>query len=604
MESERTACRVRVKANSACFPVVSGLGAHGFNACVPAFLRSALRGARGPAARPLWSVSVSLPAPALYANRRLIPQLPWAIGAAAIAALIFFDLGPRLAFNDDWLYAWSTRELIEAHRVHMFPLQAALALVQVVWAALFTLGHPDPRLLRLSVVPFVLLASYATYRLARGLGAGPFWSALAAVSLLATPLYLTGATSFMSDSIYIGLLMAVALTGCTWIERGTGRLTCIVLTALCILQRQLGVLLPLAFTVTFLLTRGKSGVARRDWLGLAGMWAGALVAWTGPIVLHWAPATQAPRLTLLLSVDPIHQILMVLVYLPALLGLCFLPLVTALAFQAPPLRRGPRAVALAGAVLAAIAYVNVVIWLAHWVAGHGYMIYPGNVWTPVGFTPTVGGDKVPLFPGPVFAAIQVLTVLTFSVLLLQRRLTGALMAQGRQGTLLVALAASQLVPLFLLYPGLHDRYYLPVVAPLVPLLATLAARTRHPRLAGAWALLVLLCGLGLYVLGQQDYEAWQVAADRAARLAYQTAAPAEVQAGYEANGVYAEVPAYEQSGRLIAPELLALGGFAVSGPAHPRLRLRYAPPDDPRPGVDYRSFRSGRIVIAPGEERP
>jgi hypothetical protein len=149
------------------------------------------------------------------------------------------------------------------------------------------------------------------------------------------------------------------------------------------------------------------------------------------------------------------------------------------------------------------------------------------------------------------------------------------MAQGRRGTLLVALAASQLVPLFLLYPGLHDRYYLPVVAPLVPLLATLAARTRHPCLAGTWALVVLVCGLGLYVLGQQDYEAWQVAADRAARLAYQTAAPPEVQAGYEANGVYVEIPVYEQTSHLVRPELLA--------------RLWYASSNDPRPGFDYRA---------------
>ncbi|MEA2646083.1 MAG: hypothetical protein QOE92_1166, partial [Chloroflexota bacterium] len=30
-----------------------------------------------------------------------------AVLALALAALAFFDLGPPLAFNDDWVYSWS-----------------------------------------------------------------------------------------------------------------------------------------------------------------------------------------------------------------------------------------------------------------------------------------------------------------------------------------------------------------------------------------------------------------------------------------------------------------------------------------------------------------
>ena len=97
-------------------------------------------------------------------------------------------------------------------------------------------------------------------------------------------------------------------------------------------------------------------------------------------------------------------------------------------------------------------------------------------------------------------------------------------------------------------------------------------------------------GLALYVIGEQDYVAWQGARDQAARLAYQLAPREQVQAGFEANAVYVELPNYERTGRADL--------FAILGPEHPRVILRFAPASDPATGVSYSSLNPGRIVLA------
>jgi hypothetical protein len=167
--------------------------------------------------------------------------------------------------------------------------------------------------------------------------------------------------------------------------------------------------------------------------------------------------------------------------------------------------------------------------------------------------------------------------------------------------LMLLLGIAQLVPL--LIGRTFDRYYLPAVVVVLPVIALMATRTR-PVPGGAAtvaAVLTMVGGLLLYVIGEQDYQSWQSARDAAARQAFATTPPALVQAGFEANGVYFELPGYERYGLpdrapILNPELLP----SIVGPAHPVVRLEYASPDDPRPGVSYRSIASGKIVIIGG----
>ena len=545
------------------------------------------------------------PAAARLAGRfRLTIDLPsatvLALATAGIAALVIFDLSPPLAFNDDWMYSWSVRQLLAGHGLHSFPESTALALAQVLWGAAFSLGHADLRLLRLSIVPLVLLTGWCTYLLARRLGADRFWSLVAGAALLASPLFMANATTFMSDNFYVGLVMAVALTGVAWISSGRWRWLCVALLVLAPLQRQVGIALIPALTVGLLLWKRPTW-GRSDSLALLAIWtlpATALLAAGRLMVSEPLYSVVGPS-----QLNPWHAIFP----LPAMLGLALIPFGAALAFRlkAPTLpspqgggrsktllsckdggKNAESGWSLAWAGLGVIGAIGCLVDLAQF-----GMTFPGNVLSPLGFTAILSGSKPPIFPDPVFRALEVAAVATFVLLLVLRRRSWTPRGLGPDGLFLVLISASQFLPLLAVQLFIYDRYFFAVAAPLIPVIAAVAARARYQGAARAWATASIAGGLLLYVVAEQDYLAWQAARDRAALLAYQTTPRDQVQAGFEANAVYVELPTYERTGHADL--------FAILGPAHPQITLLFASATDPRPGVSYWSLAPGRIVLAP-----
>jgi hypothetical protein len=514
------------------------------------------------------------------------------LAVAALVALVVFDLSPPLAFNDDWMYSWSVRQLLTGHGLHIFPESTALALVQVVWGAAFSLGHPDQRLLRLSVVPLVFLTAWCSYWLARRLGADRFWSLVAGATLLAMPLFMTNATSFMSDNFYVGLVMAAAVTGVAWIMGGRWRWLCVALLIMAPLQRQVGLALVPALTLGLLLWKRPTWT-RSDSLAVVAMWILPAAA----LVLAGRIAVDQPLYSV---VGPSqYNIGHAIFPLPAMLGLALIPFLVALAMRpaAPTLPSPARGGgnnsglgresgwSLMAAALGIVGAIGCLVDLLQF-----GMTFPGNVFSPLGFAAILSGSKPPIFPGPVFRAIEIAAVTTFVVLFVLRRRWWSPHAHPPDALFLVIISALQFLPLLAVQWFIYDRYYFPVIAPLIPLVAALATRASRQRAARAWATAAVAAGLTLYVVGQQDYVAWQVARDRAAHLAYQTASPDQVQAGFEANAVYHELPSYARTGRA--------DFFAILGPAHPRVILEFAPAGDSRPGVPYSSLAPGKIVLA------
>ena len=499
------------------------------------------------------------------------------LAVAALVALVLFDLSPPLAFNDDWMYSWSVRQVITGHGLHAFPQSTALGLVQVVWAAAFSLGHPDQRLLRLSVVPLVFLTAWCSYRLARHLGADRFWSLVAGATLLAMPLFMTNATSFMSDNFYVGLVMAAALTGVAWIKSGRWRWICVALIVMAPLQRQVGLALVPALTLGLLLWKRPTWT-RSDSLAVVAIWtlpAAALLAAGRFVVSQPLYSVVGPWQ---------YNIGHAIFPLPAMLGLALIPFLVALALRpAAPSRESAWSLMSAG--LGVVGAIGCVVNLLQF-----GMTFPGNVFSPLGFAAILSGSKPPIFPSPVFRGVEIAAVATFVLLFVLRRRCWTPRAHPPDALFLVLISALQFLPLLAVQWFIYDRYYFPVIAPLVPLVATLAARATHQGAARVWATAAIAAGLTLYVVGQQDYVAWQVARDRAAHLAYQTASPDQVQAGFEANAVYVELPRYARTGRA--------DFFAILGPAHPQVTLDYAPAGDPRLGVPYTSLAPGKIVLA------
>jgi hypothetical protein len=506
------------------------------------------------------------------------------LAGAGLLALVIFDLSPPLAFNDDWMYAWSVHQLTAGHGLRVFPESSATALVQVVWAAIFSLGHPDQRWLRLSIVPFVIIAAVCAYRLAQWLGAARFWSAVAAASLLTAPLFMGNATSFMSDNFYVGLVMAVALASACWIFKGQWRWLCVTLLVVAPLQRQIGVALVPAVTLGLLLWR-RPAWQRSDTAALLTMWILAAAAAFVPSLAGISPPGYSP-----LDVSrggaifgaSLTNVLHAALPLPAAIGLALIPFAMALALRPAS---GPRANwwSAAPVALGIIGAIGCLVDLREF-----GMVSPGNVLSPLGFTAILPGSK-PLVFVQTFRLLEVATVATFVLLFILRRAWWTPRAMGPIGTLLLVISASQFLPLLLLHTFIFDRYFLPISAPLLPLVAVMASSASRQRVARAWAALALAGGLAFYIVGEQDYLAWQAARDQAARLAYQTVPARQVMAGFEANGVYVSLPDYERTGHD--------DRFAVTGPAHPTITLMFASASDPRPGVAYSSIAPGRIIL-------
>ena len=511
------------------------------------------------------------------------------IGVVALGFLIWFDLGPPLAFNDDFLFAWSVRQLAAGHGFRVLPEQAPLATVQVVWGTLVSLGRADPRILRLSAVPFVLLAAGAVYYLSRHLGANREWALLGSVSLLLTPFFLSVATSFMTDAFYAGLLMAAAVAGVCWVEGGRMRWTCCTFMLLAALERQNGVALALALTAGLLAARSKRSVSRSEWLTLGGLWlAGGLVlALPSLLGLH----TGAHRLTALLTANPLRLLRATTFFAPAL-GLVLAPFLVALIFS-----KRQRAVrswsGLVPVVLAEIGVLNLGVAIATaYQVGTSY--FSATALNPT----TLFGQKPAVYPLALFVLVQLIVLATFLAILIGHRAEWMLQRLGQAAIFLLVLSGTQL--LIMLQGDVYDRYFIPVIAPLIPLVAVVASRTSRPKLAAGWACASLGLWLGLYVIGEQDYQAWEVARDEAARMAYQRVSPSQVDAGYEANAVYWELPLYDRTNVPVGAQPSDVYGEpSMVGPPNPRLRLYFARPTDPRPGVSYSSAAPGRVVIAP-----
>jgi dolichyl-phosphate-mannose-protein mannosyltransferase len=532
-------------------------------------------------------VVLELPAGDPAASARRLTRSAWIIGAIALVLVVAFDLGPPLAFNDDWGFAWDVRHFNPLH-IHMYPSDSALALVQVTFGWMVTLGHGDLRLLRLSEVAFVLLAMYAVHRLSRRLGADATWSAVSAITVLAFPVFAADATTFMTDVPYVGLLSAAVLGAVRWRDGARWIAVCVVFATLATLQRQVGAAMPIAVTLALLLFR-RDGFTRRDAIGLTLLWAGCVAALVVPALGGITPPTQGNRLQAALAPTPVY-VLSAFMFLPGLVGLGLLPVLPGLAMSAE--RREPRD--RSGLFVFALVLVEIAVFL---VAGGD--IFPGNVFQPRGFTLTtlVPNLKPQLFPTPLFLGLEVGAVATVAFLLRRWR-SLAPDTLGWPGVVLLLVGTLQFLPLMLLHYIAYDRYYLPIVVVLLPLAARAASGTRSVLLAGRLSLALVAALAVVYVVGEQDFQAWQVARDQTARLAYQQASPYDVNAGYEANAVYGEVPWYDSTGQVIGGTgIPGAGDFSVDGPKAPALVLQYANPDDPRPGYGWSSLAPGKIII-------
>jgi hypothetical protein len=228
-------------------------------------------------------------------------------------------------------------------------------------------------------------------------------------------------------------------------------------------------------------------------------------------------------------------------------------------------------------------------------------IFGGDLWSPLGLNTdyAMPGAKPELF-GRWFDAIAVLATGCFVVLLIARSRVWSRTHENPPTRLMVLLAGTQLVVLFAVQP--LDRYLTAAVLPLLPVLAGVATESpRFRRAAAVWSLLALCGFVAFFAVGEQDHMAWEEARTDLARSLLATTPGLQLRLGYNLNGSLVEVPYFDQTGVLPpgAPQNHRIP-WALVGPSAPRYTLCYASRGDPRPGQDYASAASGRIVVERG----
>ena len=499
-----------------------------------------------------------------------------ALGLITVASIAAFDLGPPVAFNDDYAYAWSARHLFAGP---IYPQQTALALPQIVvgWLVSLPFGH-DQRALRLSVLVAILLGAFAAWRLASRLGAGRQWALMAPLVMLTSPIFFNLAVTFMSDVAYVGLLLLACNAGAAWLEGKRDRASFVAWATLATLQRVFGVVVVLSLALALVIRARQRGtrIDRSDAAWLAAAFAGSAAAAVLPALLGASAGINVvDRLT---HIDA-GALLNPLAHLPVVGGYMLLPLLGAVAIA-----WNRRSIAV---VVIAAALVLLAQWRFSWL--------PGNIWTLVGPAPTLAGHKEP----PVSLAVNLVVIALSPVvfLLVGPAAVDRWATAARADVRVIFLLFVSGAQLALLIPNtltLFDRYYLPVLAPLVPIVCALGQRYSRP---GGLAVASVACAamLVLSAVYELDYQSWQWARDAAAQLAYRCAPPDRVNAGYEANAVYIEIPAFEATGKFDVGRIGRL--FTINGPPNPLLRLEYAAATDPRPGVAYGVLTRGRVAI-------
>jgi len=169
-----------------------------------------------------------------------------------VYTILFLAVSPRGDFplNDDWAYAWSVRHLLETGDLRISEWASAASVVPVYWGALFSklAGGFSFTALRVSTLVFGAVSPLALCWMLRGLNIPRPAAVLAAVALLANPLFVHLNYTFMSDIFYLSLMLLSLGLYAHGIERDSAAALWAgsVVGAAAYLSRQLGITLPLA----------------------------------------------------------------------------------------------------------------------------------------------------------------------------------------------------------------------------------------------------------------------------------------------------------------------------------------------------------------------
>jgi hypothetical protein len=497
------------------------------------------------------------------AQGRRAAVLPALVDVALLAALwigavlVVNPLG-NFPLNDDWAYGMGVRGIVEHGSFRPCGWGGMTLISQAAWGALFCLPAGFSfTALRFSTLCLALVGVLGMYFLLRRLGASRGLARLGALVLGFNPIFFALSFTFMTDVPFTTLVVIALPLMFRALERDTNArlLGPTLIVVVCVLCRQLGLFLPLAFAVCFVARQGMTvrSIARGAVPLVAGLAAFLGYRW-------WAAAAGClghldwsfhAALTGLLQADTARALVLRTAAVGLCLGLFTLPF--ALMLPLPDRTWTRRAVVLGVAAFLAFALLAPFRWLRH----GDTMPVLRNVFAPNGIGPVTMPDVFELhlphaapLPASFWLPVTILSAVGGGILLAHLLLSAARLPRGRR---IAAGEQSQVVVLFVLagfaaycvpicLVALYDRYVIGVL----PLLLCGMALSAN-RLSG-WVqrrrLAVAVCLLAPYVLfsvaATRDYLTWNRLRWEALRAVMrdERAGPSEIDGGIEFNGWY------------------------------------------------------------------
>jgi hypothetical protein len=503
----------------------------------------------------------------------------WREAAALLIALqiaLFALIEPRGEFplNDDWAYAQSVLWLLAEHRVRLSDWIAMNLLPQtIVGGATATLFGFSFSTLRHLTQAIALLGSLGMLWVFRAAGLTPTQAALAAIATVITPWWLELANSYMSDVYAFALALPAAalyLRALASSRPGPLLAAATALSVLGVLQRQVVLVLPLAFGCAWMLARAaaswRAGHSFRSWVSaVAPLAACALAIALYKVYLVSGPGVPAaqqliegrllPMLGRLLVGDPFYWLWSgkLVSWLGGFIGLVVAGYAIVLLGRGGGSRRQRLVVLVVALALSACVLIG--LWMPPYRSGQlitATGIGPYSLFDVLGrFEREVPTPAPHLFWSAYGIAAAVgASVFLVAVATVIRRCWAERGADGRRIFLLVSVIA-YLLPFAI--TDFVDRYLL-FVLPFILLLvhdafgAPRQARQRGITVVGA-ALMVALAVLS--AAGAHDYFAWNRSRWAAINEAiHRGATPETLDGGFEYNGFHR----FETTPRIAVPD--------------------------------------------------
>jgi len=183
------------------------------------------------------------------ATNRLIPVMVACAYLALVAAV-----GPAGEFplNDDWSYAWSVKALREDGRLAFTGWVSMPLVAQVLWGWLFTLPAGFSfTALRLSTVVLAVVAGLAVYAAVHLTTRRRGVAAVAALTVLTTPVFFVLSVSFMTDVPGAAAMLVAVLLFLRDLDAPRGRDYGLAVAAclIAVLIRQIALAVPIAYAL-------------------------------------------------------------------------------------------------------------------------------------------------------------------------------------------------------------------------------------------------------------------------------------------------------------------------------------------------------------------